>query len=216
MADAGASESTAADPKSGRQPEQEGRGDTAGTAAARSAANPGTLSPYQLKLNVMRIAEYHHARRSFLDSTHRWLMFAVVVSGSATLASLVGGAYAAWIGFVPLLAGTLDLVFKLSDRARDHEYLYRRACELLGQIVSEPHPGAVDLRGWTQEMYSINADSPSGGYAALDAWIMNRVFRSEGFGVDHELAIPRWHIWLRQVVKFGWASYRPRGVAPKS
>lgn len=57
-------------------------------------------------------------REAALDTQHRILMAVVVLSASASVIDFLGLQSA--LAFISVIAGTFDLVFDLSNRARDH------------------------------------------------------------------------------------------------
>ena len=78
-----------------------------------------------------RSARYHTHRRTFFDWCHRWMMVAVLVSGSSAVA-ILSGAFGSEVRgggvmlsiiimLIPTAVGAISVVWNLTDRARDHE-----------------------------------------------------------------------------------------------
>jgi hypothetical protein len=94
------------------------------------------------RVDCLANARYHAAREAFLDSIHRWLMFGVILFGSAAMLDVFGAEFpssalvkAVLVAF-PVVLGALDLTFDLSNRARTHALMKHRYFELLAEVVS--------------------------------------------------------------------------------
>ena len=90
---------------------------------------------WKLTFRVDKSMRYHQRRRAFFDRCHRWVMFAVILSGSAAFADLVDPAYAAVAG---ALLAALDLTLGFGMKARDHQLLYQRFAELHRKLRGRP------------------------------------------------------------------------------
>ena len=106
------------------------------TDAPAPAAAPGpTLN--QIRYPCMMNMEYHAAREAWLDLVHRWLMFAVIVAGAVAFVDVWHPMH--WIGpIISVLAGSLDLTFDLSNRARSHARFRERYGEIMASARQDP------------------------------------------------------------------------------
>ncbi|MCA1471179.1 hypothetical protein I6F09_25270 [Bradyrhizobium sp. IC3195] len=100
----------------------------------------------QATISCLTNAQYHSCREAFLDTVHRWFMFAVIALGTAALtdvlpkmlhvasvtidAALLKEVFAAGAAIL----AALDLTFDLSNRARSHAMMKRRYYELLASM----------------------------------------------------------------------------------
>lgn len=103
------------------------------------ASQPPTTALEQAKVCALLNGRYHADREAWFDWCHRILMFGVILGGSSALLDIWPWAKAgAALSAVAL--STLDLVFNLSDRARNHSYLRKRyfavAADLEGRRAS--------------------------------------------------------------------------------
>jgi len=92
------------------------------------------------RVDCLMNARYHSAREAFLDGVHRWLMFGIIVFGSAVVIDLFESVFPssfvkALFAAFPVILGALDLTFDLSNRARIHAQIKRRYFELLADVA---------------------------------------------------------------------------------
>jgi hypothetical protein len=106
-----------------------GAGDEAPTAGPAAAV--GISDRDSLYIECLRVTRYHEDRERYFARWHKFAMFVVVVSGTATFANW---ASLPWIGAVVTLAGLLDLVFDVSGKARLHASLRRRVYDIMAQM----------------------------------------------------------------------------------
>ena len=122
-----------------------------------------------------RNARYHMARRSFLETCHRVLMTAVLLSGSAAVATFIKDKdelipiIVAMI--IPTIIGAIEAVWNLSGAARDHASLTRTFHELSGTIAYGK-PNEENLIEWRRRISSLYGEEPS-VYHALNAECYN-------------------------------------------
>ena len=151
-----------------------------------------------------RNARYHMARRAFLETCHRTLMTAILLSGSAAVASLIGDradaptTIAAMV--IPTLIGAIEAVWNLSGSARDHASLARSFYDLTGAIAY----GKADeenATSWRRRISALYGDEPS-IYHALNAECYNAATTSL-YREHKPLFRVRWHQHLlRNVWRF--------------
>ena len=144
-----------------------------------------------LDFGVEKSMRYHQRRRGFYDFFHKTFMFLIVVAGSAAFSGL-SGMFAA----VAAVLASIDLVWGLSHRARDHEVLFRRFSDLAIRIRTEEQTEA-SYRVWMGERVSIEKDEPP-IYWALEADCDNEVRRARS--KDAELVKIGW--WCRKTMYF--------------
>lgn len=147
-----------------------------------------------------RSARYHAARRAFFDKWHRWMMVAVVFSGSAAVATLTEGSTAltVWIMLIPPAIGAVSVVFSLTDRARDHEFLGRRFYQI-AQSIDPQHATAERVSQWRVDILSVYEDEPA-VYHALNAECYNAA--SQALGKKERQRIGPVHHYLRNWRRF--------------
>jgi hypothetical protein len=122
-----------------------------------AASGPATAATPidRARISCLTNAQYHSGREAFLDTVHRWFMFAVIALGAGALIDLlpkehiVPGTVLS-IGLKELFAASaaiiaaLDLTFDLSNRARAHAMQKRRYFEFLGELnAGEKTPDQV-------------------------------------------------------------------------
>jgi hypothetical protein len=91
------------------------------------------------RVDCLMNARYHASREAFLDTVHRWFMFAVIALGATATIDLApqnwghiaSGLSATMAGLI----AALDLTFDLSNRARSHALMKRRYFELLADFA---------------------------------------------------------------------------------
>ena len=106
---------------------------------------------------------YHADREAFLDGVHRWLMFAVIVLGASALTDLLSPHSKMIATGLGALAGTFDLVFDLSTRARKHGYLRRDYFAQAAKMAE----GSVSPADAQAAMLMLAAEEEPPYYAAM-------------------------------------------------
>ena len=162
-----------------------------------------------------RSSRYHTHRRTFFDWCHRWMMVAVLVSGSGAVA-ILSGAFGSEIKdsvvsiiimLIPATVGAISVVWNLTDKARDHEILARRFYQIAKSInVEKATPEQTEY--WRIEILSASQEEPAVFYA-LHAECYNAATRALGYGDDWLRNIPRWRYYLRNWVRFSAADFPP-------
>lgn len=141
---------------------------TSPTANSPQASVPASYTPEQrldrLSFRVEKSLRYHQRRRGFFDAIHNFIMFGVLLSGSAAF----GGIFPAVAGAVAAILGALDLVFQFSHKARDHQSLYQRFSALNIELQAIKAVDIVALEQVERRRLEIEADEPP-IYWALDA-----------------------------------------------
>ena len=162
-----------------------------------------------------RSARYHTHRRTFFDWCHRWMMVAVLVSGSSAVA-ILSGAFSSEVRgggvmlsiiimLIPTTVGAISVVWNLTDRARDHGILARRFYQIAKSInVEEADPERIE--DWRIEILGASQEEPAVFYA-LNAECYNAATRALGYGDDRLQQISRWRYYLRNWVRFSAGNF---------
>lgn len=185
----------------------EPQGFTAAKAGAPEGAKPAseegvTLEEVReaIEFDVLRNALLHTMRQRWFDSLHRWLMFLIVLSGTAGVATLSANLVGpAVFAAATSLFATLDLVLDLRAKARLHDDLRRRYYHLMAEIAAVPAADTATVAGWRAEMLRLTAEEPD-LYRVIDCLAYNGALRSLGRDPGHLLVIPWWrrqlgHLW---------------------
>lgn len=147
---------------------------------------------WEIEFDVLRNAQLHTMRQRWFDSLHRWLMFLIVISGTAGIAApaanLMGPV--AFSAATALLA-TLDLVLDLRTKGRLHDDLRRRYYLLLAEIKAVPNSDAVQAAAWEAQIFRLTAEEPD-LYRAVDCMAYNATMRTLGRDPRNMLVIPWW------------------------
>ncbi|MFA6021352.1 MAG: hypothetical protein WC722_13895 [Rhodospirillales bacterium] len=178
-----------------------------------SSASATASSLRELDFVCLLNTRYHEAREAFLDSTHRWLMFFVIVFGSgAVVAAGLELGLPKWInaflGASSAVFGALDLAFDLTNRARNHALMKRRYYELLADLKEgkkskeeaesllpryyadeEPSYRALLMLAWNEAQEMIYGDEKRTYIIPPRNRFWKHVFRYEG--VSFQLSEPK-------------------------
>jgi hypothetical protein len=136
-----------------------------------------------LKFSIEKSLRYHQRRRAFYESSHRWLMFTIIVLGSAGASALVP---ATLIAFAAALVGAIDLVWSPGSHARDHLVLHQSFSTLLAEMVRTTKPDADGLAEWRGRRVEIEANEPP-IYWALEKDCYNEICRARGTSESNKL-----------------------------
>jgi hypothetical protein len=172
----------------GRQPDR----------SQASEAPVGLSSRDIVEFRCVRNAAYHEDREMHYARMHRFLMFVVVVVGTASIgASLAQENKVATIGTAAaVLAGLVDLLWNVDGMARLHSSLRRRCYDLLARLeANEP----VD--GVRSEYVRIIADEPPAMHA-VNALAFNAAVDALGRPRSQKYKLVLWKIWLRHWLRF--------------
>ena len=117
---------------------------------------------WDLNFRVVTNAHYHALRRAFYLSLSRSTNFAVIVSGTAGVASVLGNSQSVTvsIGFLTALIGTVQLVFDLDGMVRKHETLQKLYHELAARIALVKSNKANALSTLEANLHTISSDEP--------------------------------------------------------
>ena len=170
-----------------------------GTQLAAARLGPATKEIDGLEDDAERCSRYHQRRRAHYDLMHRVLMFFVIVSGSASFAQIAG--HPDVFGALAAACGAIDLLWGVSDKARDHEMLHRRFMDVLIRIKQIAEPSAEWARQIHTELSAIYADEPP-AYRVLNADCHNQVAQAR-LGKDAPLlTIPPQYRFFMNLFRF--------------
>lgn len=161
---------------------------------------------WALTFRVDKSMRYHQRRRAFFDRCHRWVMFGVILSGSAAFADLVDPIY---MGLVAALLAALDLTLSFGMKARDHQVLYQRFAELNRKLLATPEPAGQDLVALEREMLAVEADEPP-VMVALEVSCHNETARARGAASAEMPVLSRWQRLTMHVLSHEKAEFATR------
>jgi hypothetical protein len=125
-----------------------------------------------LKFEIEKSLRYHQRRRSFYETSHRFISLGVILTGSAAFGKVLGEPE--WFGLAAAVLGALELVFGFSQRAKDHQLLHRRFTDLAADLLKLGEPTAQAVAALEARRLDIEADEPP-VYWALEADCYNEV-----------------------------------------
>ena len=139
------------------------------------------------RFDALRNALYHTERKTFLDLINRSLNLVVILLGAgvAGKAAKLIHIEENWLELGVVLFATVQLVFDLGGRARDHQFLQRRYYDLLSEMENENLDDDDTLRKCSAKLITISADEPM-PMRALDAIAYNKALGAT-FGDDPQM-----------------------------
>ncbi|MDB5596245.1 MAG: hypothetical protein JWM36_3206 [Hyphomicrobiales bacterium] len=123
-----------------------------------------------LRFEIIRGAMYHDDLERHYARLHRWIMFIVIFSGTAAAANMLPAQPILWwpwaepskpvlallLSLLSTLAGTVDIVWDVSGKARLHSSLKRQAYDLLADCEDAD----CDARQMRQRIVRTLVDEP--------------------------------------------------------
>ena len=181
-----------------------------GTAIRTAAAEKMNIE--DVEFECVRSAIYNGARMHFLDRSHRWMMFVVIASGAATVASFLRpmGVLPEVFALVSTIIGAANIAFGFATRARDHDYLRRRYYELIAKLTEGRAEGDIAERIHC-EMLRLTATEPP-PLRALDAIAYNAALDGLGRDPAHRIPIRWWESALRHLYPFNGTNFVARAT----
>lgn len=155
-----------------------------------------------IKVQALRNALYHSARRNFLEFLNRAFSFVIILSGTAAVADSTQNLKVAAI--VATVAGTLQLVFDFGGRAKEHAFLQRRFYEVIAEIEKCPEPPPEQICTWQADLVRIYADEPP-TLRALDSVAYNDA--AEALDTDWRVRVNWWQSLWRHFYPFNGTSF---------
>lgn len=154
---------------------------------------------FGLSCDAERSFRYHAHRRGFFDTLHRLTMLGVLICGSAVVADGFGDPK--WFGAIAGILAALDMVYSYANKARNHEFLYRRLMALSSRLAIIAPGTDAELDEIDREYHQILADEPP-PYRALNALCHNEVMLRHGKGRDWLVTLSRWQRLMMHLVRF--------------
>jgi hypothetical protein len=121
-----------------------------------------SLERWNLDFVVSKSIRYHAYRRSFWDTFDNVSNILTVMSGTAVLVTLVGQYQMAStiLAIVVALTSAANLVLGFSQKARNHDGLYRAFSRLAQDIAENEKPSSTMISAWRRRRLEIEMDEP--------------------------------------------------------
>lgn len=153
---------------------------------------------HELTCHLQRSVRYHRARERFFEWWSNVFSVVSLLAGSSVVVSLLAAA-PAWVAMASgaTVAGmqALELVFRLSGRARDHNGFASEFLALERILVEKDVVTEADLRAMKAEILTIEAREPP-VKRYLDVICHNQVAVS--IGSDDIEKLTPWQRWFAQ------------------
>ena len=149
--------------------------------------------------NALRNALYHTAQRRTNEARARWLNFAVIFLGAATVADILEpwGITVLHLGGLTTVIGALQLTFDFGGKARTHQMLQHDYYQALAHFQAITEPTESDIAEANARLTKIMANEPP-IMKAVDAKAHNDAIDATGFyEKDQRLKVP----WLHTLFK---------------
>ncbi|UWQ47288.1 hypothetical protein [Leisingera aquaemixtae] len=160
--------------------------------------------------NALRNALYHTAQRRTNEARARWLNFAVIVLGAATVADFLEpwGIKVIHLGGLTTVIGALQLTFDFGGRARTHQILQHDYYKALADFQAIAEPTERNVAEANSRLTTIMADEPP-ILRAVDAKAHNDALdATDFFASDQRLQVPFLHRRLKNLYAFEGSKYR--------
>jgi hypothetical protein len=184
-------------------PGQGRRDDTSSTGASSSSA--ATLERHRIRFDCMAEIAYHALMESSLDRWHRIIISVVLISGTASFASLTDVLPDNWQGallFLIVAAATVDIMFDPPGAARNHRDMRSRFHSLLAMLETCEDVHLKNVRAEMQKIYA--QQPPSNRFVQAVAYnVAVDAMYARDKARDHYEPVPRWRLnpltWLMKV-----------------
>ena len=190
-------------------------GTATGSALGHSGHKASGTSPAEVaRVDCLMNARYHASREAFLDTVHRWFMFAVIGLGAAAILDLAPHGWSApakeCAAALAAMIAAADLAFDLSNRARAHSLMKRRYFELLADLQE----GAKTAEQALACAHRYSADEEPAFHALLaSSW--NAAQEMEYGDAAHAYAIPGTHLFWKNLRRYSGEKYQIRKAHPQ-
>jgi hypothetical protein len=171
--------------------------------ASGPSSAEGTVDP---RVNCLMNARYHASREAFLDTAHRWFMFAIIAMGAT---AIIDVAPADWLPLVKnvsaaigALLAAMDLTFDLSNRARAHSLMKRRYFDLVADLAEgskTPEQVAVCASRYAAD------EEPAYHALLMASW--NAAQEMVYGDVAYHYVIPRTHLFWKNIWRYPAEKY---------
>ena len=183
-----------------------------------SRSEAATITSDSAKVSCLTNAQYHSGREAFLDTVHRWFMFAVIAFGATAIVDLAPIQWATTVKELSAAAAAmiaaLDLTFDLSNRARTHSLMKRRYFELAADLADgQKTPAQVQVC-----INRFSADEEPAYHALFIAsWnaAQEMIYGDEAY----RYRIPERHLRFKNIWRYVGEKYdliKPGHLSPKS
>lgn len=159
------------------------------------------LQRWNIDFGVSKSIRYHAYRRSFWDVWGNITNVLTIISGTSVLISLLAKApsYALALSVIVTLTSAADIVLRFSQKARDHDGLYRGFSRLAQDIAEVDHPTSSTLAAWRRRRLEIEMDEPF-IIDLLERRCAGEEARSRGSIVRPAWKLNRWQVVLSQFI----------------
>jgi len=123
----------------------------------------------------------------------------VLVCGSAVVADGFGDPK--WFGAIAGILAALDMVYSYANKARDHEFLYRRLMQLASRLTIIAPGSDAELDEIDRQYHQILADEPP-PYRALNALCHNEVMIRHGKNSEWLVTLSGWQRLTMHLFRF--------------
>ena len=126
---------------------------------------------HKLDFAVQKWKRYHERRSSFYDKIDKGMKVLFFLSGSAVIPNVP-----IYLAVAAPVIVSIDMLFSVSRRARDHKMMCNGYSELEAEIKAMSH--TEELHGiWVKRRQNIDAMNSGSLYKALEAYCYNEVRR---------------------------------------
>jgi len=149
---------------------------------------------HELLFNVRRSIRYHNRRRYFFDQIHVISTILSALSGSATIAAVLGNLGTTWtVGFAAAVAifSAVDVVVGTDRAAKTYHELAKRFIDLEKAIITSDDITDKDIARFTAQRLEIEADEPP-ALKVLDSICYNEMLRAMGYPESEYVTI-KWY-----------------------
>jgi hypothetical protein len=178
--------------------------------ARASASAPSATGLDEFRVACLMNARYHASREGFLDSVHRWFMFAIIVSGASVILDFIGAIpdfssvaitakslVKAALASITVVLAASDLAFDLSNRARTHSMMKRRYFELLADVLD----GDITVESANAKLNRMSADEEPAFHALMSA-SFNAAQEMVYGGTGGHYKLTRYELFFKNVFRF--------------
>ncbi|MCY4642976.1 MAG: hypothetical protein OXC41_09875 [Gammaproteobacteria bacterium] len=162
-----------------------------------------------------RCARYHSERRTFFDVWNKVILVGIVFLNSGAVATIsidqTNWKWAMGLTLISPLLVAINLVFDLTNKARNHEFLSRRF-HALEMSIDVDEASEEKVREWRKCIYSIYEDEPA-TYYALNAICYNDATQALGYSKKFTLSVTSGQRRLRHWVKYSATDFDQPNLA---
>jgi len=172
------------------------------------ASNDLGLEKKSLLFDIGRSIRYHQHRRRFFDHLHKTITFISLVSGTATMVSVLAQFPPIWATVAALVvssASMLDLVIGSPALARQHDELARKFITLQMKVTVGDGESINPYDIYQAERQRIELDEPP-ILKVLDTKCHNEMLRASGFPQDQQIKIKWYQDLFSQILDIRSAS----------